>query len=208
MTIPPLPITPPLHADVRGGIRNWGGALGNLVDGDCVIAGFEQLRKCHAVTSASTWRKVLYRVGFRPPHKAYTVQIYAEYLSTVGLTPGPTSGVYPNLFFAWAQTQGLIKSWGAVDVTDTAAMQEAMATHHGCLLTLALTPQAYGSAAIPGGRWVTGTTKNYKPNPNIQHAIAMVEYNPAWWACVTWGDLVYLSPPFVSECVNGCYWFE
>ena len=201
-------MTAPSSYDVRGGIRNWESALGNEWLGDCVIAAVEQLRKCHNVTSASTWRKILYRLGFRVPHEAYSIQIYTEYLATIGEKPGPTVGVDPQAFFVYAKAKGLIKDFGTVDVSNLDAIKQAMVDHRGCLLELDLTPDAYVAGSVPGARWLIGNGPNYVPSPKFEHAIALVEYNVSTYACVTWGFLVYLTPDFFAKCVQGCWWFE
>lgn len=209
-------MTAPVSADVRGGIRNWLSAYGNLVDGDCVVAAFEQLEKCHNVQAASTWKKILYRLGFKVPTTGMALADYTDYLATLDEKPGPTMGIDPEGFFAWAKSTGRITDWGIVladassplGANSTEMVKEAMIAHRGCLIVLTLTEQSYVSASIPGGRWVTGVGSQYQPNPKLQHAIALVEYNTGWLACVTWGFLVYLSPSFFAQCVSGCYWFE
>src|ERR1035438_5905559 len=138
-------MTAPATADVRGGIRNWGGALGNEVDGDCVAAAFEQLRKTHEVTKASSFKKVVYKLGFRPPHENYTLAVYTEFLATQGMLPGPDAGIDPDQFFPWLLSKGMVKDWGKVPVSDVDACKQAVVDHHGCLLTVPLTPACVGS---------------------------------------------------------------
>lgn len=197
----------PLHYDVRGGIRNWGGALGNYLDGDCVIAGFEQLRKTKNVTAASTWRRVLYRLGFRPPHEAYTIAVYSEYLATVGEKPGPTVGVDPGAFFTWAKAKGLVKDFGSVEVTNREVVEQAMIDHRGLLLVLNLTRGSY-TYAKPGALWNLGPAPQGVPDPQLGHAIALVAYDQAVYNCVTWGLVVRLTPEYFAACVYGAWYFD
>src|ERR1035438_822129 len=183
-------MTAPATADVRGGIRNWNGALGNLDLGDCVIAAFEHLRMTHEVTSASTFKKVLYRLGFRPPHAPYTVEVYTEYLATQGETPGPNAGVDPQSFFTWAKSKGMVKDWGSLACTDVEGVKQAMITHHGCLLTVDASTLS-SAEEIPDGIWNT-TTKS----AGSDHAIALVKYNPEYWSAVTWGFIILMTQEF------------
>ena len=202
-------MTAPATADVRGGIRNWGGALGNEVDGDCVAAAFEQLRKTHEVTKASSFKKVVYKLGFRPPHENYTLAVYTEFLATQGMLPGPDAGIDPDQFFPWLLSKGMVKDWGKVPVSDVDACKQAVVDHHGCLLTVTLTPACVGSEAIPNGIWtVDSTNKNTTLNPQWGHGIAWVKYNPIYDICVTWGFIVNLTPEFWAAAVNGVYWYD
>lgn len=206
------------YGDVRGGIRDWAddkGDLGNTQFGDCVVAAFEQLRKCHEVISANNAKKVLYRLGFKPPHTPYTIDIYAEYLATLGEKPSATNGVNPGGFLPWAQGKGLLKEWGSVppsgptfSLTDLPNVEQAMLDHHGVILGVTLTPDAYQAQAIPGGKWVTGAGKNFQPAPGLFHAIALVDYTPEWLGAVTWCFQVKISPEWFSTCCWGAWFFD
>jgi hypothetical protein len=208
----------PSSGDIRHGIRDWAddsGDLGNNEYGDCVVAAFEQLRKCHEVKNGSNWRKILYQLGFKPPHTPYTIEVYAEYLATQGLTPSATNGVDPASFLPWAQSKGMLKEWGSVPPSgatftsgDSAVLEAAMLAHDGLILGVTLTPSAYGSQAKPGGKWIVNSTPTYQPKPGLFHAIALVEYNPTWLCAVTWCFQVYLSPEWLETCAWGAWYFD
>lgn len=197
----------PLHADVRGGIRRPPN-FGNLFFGDCVVAMYCNLLLTKNVTKASTWRKILYRLGFRPPTNAEAIDDYRTYLATLGETPSPTQGIYPDGFFAWLKAQGKIKDWGTIDYTNQSLVQQAMIEHRGVGLTMALTPSAIGKDAVQMAVWDVNVGRGNQPNQAYQHAVALVEYNPTTYAIFTWGETNRLTRAFYTACVNGCYWFE
>lgn len=208
------PVSAPPSGDIRGGIRDWaddGGDLGNTQFGDCDVAAFEQLRKCHEVANGSNWKKIIWKLGFKPPHTKYTIDIYAEYLATLGEKPSATNGVDPAAFFAWAQTKGMIKDWGQLTQPlplDQDAVKQLMLAHDGCILGVTLTPDAYQAQAFSGGHWTYGSTPNLQPKAGLFHAIALVAYSPEWFTAVTWCFQVYLSPEWFTNCVWGAYWFD
>ncbi len=202
MTLPP-------HADVRGGIRRWGG-LGNFQDGDCVIAGFEHNRMTKAVANGSSFARLIYRLGFRPPHTPYTLAIYAQYLATQGEKPGPSAGVDPASFFPWAQERGLIIAWGRVNLTggdaDRDALHQAMIDYRGVVLTILLTENAYQNwyTRTP---WHIGPDPADRPNPQLAHAVLLVQYNDIEDAVVTWGRAKTETATFTSAATYGAFVF-
>jgi hypothetical protein len=182
--------------------------LGNDVDGDCVVAATEHLRMCQNVTKASTVKRVLYRLGFRPPHTGYTLELYAQYLATLNEKPSATTGVYPEGWFTWLKSRGLIKDFGSVDFTKQLLVQQAMIDHRGVLLTMSLTPSAIGKDAVPDGLWTVDSGRGDQPNKAWQHAVALVEYNTYSYGIVTWGEINRLTRDYFAACVDGCWWFE
>jgi hypothetical protein len=191
-----------LRADVRGGITNWDGALGNIDYGDCVIAGFEHLRMTHEVATASTFKKVLYKLGFRPPHAPYTVEVYTEYLATLGETPGPNAGVDPQGFLTWAKSKGMVKDFGSVITSDIYTAEQAMIDHDGLMLLVDasnLTAAEESSNAV----WDAST-----PSSGADHCIALVKYDPKYWYAVTWGFIVRLTQNYVTNATFGAFWFD
>jgi hypothetical protein len=192
----------PLRADIRGGIRNWDGALGNDVYGDCVIAAFEHLRMTKNVSKASTFKKVLYKLGFRPPHAPYTVEVYREYLATQGQTPGPNAGVDPDSFFAWLKNKGMVKGWGSLATSNASQVEQAMIDHKGVLITVDAS-MLTADEESPNAIWDT-TNKS----ASSDHAIALVKYDPTFFYCVTWGFIVRLTDNYWKNSTFGCYWFE
>jgi hypothetical protein len=214
--------TPPPSGDIRNGIRDWAddsGMLGNAQYGDCVIAAFEQLRKCHEVANGSNWKKILWRLGFKPPHTKYAIEIYAEYLATLGEKPSPTNGVDPGAFLTWAQSKGMVSNWGQITssagpgqlfaASDLPTVESAMLAHDGCILTVTLTPDAYQAQAEAGGHWTySPTDPNQQPKNGLFHAIAMVAYSLNWITAVTWCFQVYISPQLFSQFCWGAFWFD
>lgn len=196
----PLPMT----YDCRKGIRNWL-PLGNIYLGDCVVAAWLHLTMVHNLAVSSTWKKLLYRVGFRPPSNAFAKADYAAYLATVGEVPSGTAGIDPNSFFPWLVSTGKIKDWSSVSLTPgsiVTSIEQACVDGIGCMLTLNLTRRAYNSTRD----WVVepGDT----PDPSLGHAIADVVYNPEFHGVVTWGSMKSASVDFLELCVTGCYIFS
>jgi hypothetical protein len=192
--------------NARGPIRFWS-ALGNDADGDCVVAGTENIRICQNLLSTSTFKKLLYKIGFRPPHTAYSLELYAEYLATLNEKPSPNTGIDPTGWFEWCKTKGLITAWGAVDIKNQDAVKEAVVKYRGVLLTLELTYNSWRDAYYTKKTWTVGTDKNDQPNPTLNHAVALVDYTPGYFGIVTWGLFRTFSVDYYDACVNGVYWF-
>src|ERR1035437_7965638 len=105
-------MTLPATADVRGGIKNWG-MLGNDVNGDCVCAATEHLEMVHNLATTSSWKKLLYRLGFKPPSTKFTLELYTEFLAPVGKKP-PEPGTNRGQWSPWLLTKEIIRGWQAV----------------------------------------------------------------------------------------------
>lgn len=208
-------MTLPIHADVRSGIRVWP-SDGNFVDGDCVVAAFEHLRMTKAVANASTWKKLLYTVGFRPAHSAYSIALYAQYLTTQGQQPGPNTGVDPNTFFPWLESKRLIQGWGTVNVDETFVdanglaardrLHQAMINYRGVLTCIELTRNAYTNFSNHEA-WKVGPAAGDQPDPNLGHATALVAYGPLDDAVVTWGQMKSQTAGFTEACTYQAFVF-
>ena len=207
--------TLPLSYDVRNGIRRWG-SMGNFIDGDCVIAAFEHLRMVKGVANASSWKKLIYQVGFRPPHTPYALEIYAKYLATQNQKPGPNTGVDPLLFFPWAQENNLITAWGTVNVDPTFVdaaglsmrdrLHQAMINYRGVMTSIDLTENAYNYYMLRTP-WHVGTRTADKPNPYLAHETALVAYGPALDEVITWGRMKSQTPAFTETCTYQAFVF-
>ncbi len=199
-------MTPPLTYDVRGGIRNWHG-LGNFQYGDCVIAAFEHLRMVKGVANDSSWRKLLYQTGFRPPHTPYSVEIYAEYLATQGEKPGGNVGVDPASFLAWAESKNLILGWGEISQPKNRdSLHQAMVDYTGVLTCVELTTNSYDNWNN-GKAWDVGPGPNDQPNPNLAHATALVRYGIEQDAVVTWGAVKSQTAAYTELCTYQAFVF-
>lgn len=208
-------MTLPLRYDVRNGIRRWR-SMGNFIDGDCVIAAFEHLRMVKGVSTASTWQKLAYQVGFRPPHTPYALAIYAKYLATQNQQPGPDVGVDPNTFFPWAKEQKLIIDWGTVNVDRTFVdanglsmrdrLHQAMINYRGVMTSISLTQNAYQNyqSSAP---WDVGPDPADQPDPALGHETALVAYGPQLDAVVTWGRMKSQTAAFTETCTYQAYVF-
>lgn len=187
-------MTTPLSGNVTGGIRNFG-ALGNDEDGDCVDAAVEHIVMCKSTTMASRWKKILYYLGYKPPSTKYTLALYAEYLATLGEKPGPETGVDPGSYLAWLLAQGDITSWGIIKPE---AANQAILDYRGILAAVALTTNSYEGK--PGALWIVGPNAKDQPNPQLGHGIAIVEYTPTEYTCVTWGYLQDMTVEYLDTC--------
>lgn len=212
-------MTLPTAYDVRNGNRRWG-SLGNFYTDDCTIAAFEHLRMVKATTSASSWQKLIYQVGFRPPHTPYTLEIYSQYQVGVGEKPSHTTGVDPGSFFPWAKEQGLILDWGRVTIdtqwndtfpnpgglSNVDRLHQAMIDYRGVLLEAFLTPNAYHNWSEPRA-WDVGPAPGDTPSEGLGHATALVQYGPANDGVVTWGRVKSQTHAFTQATTFGAFVF-
>lgn len=198
-------MTVPLTGDVRHGIRRWG-SLGNFIDGDCVIAAFEHARMCKGTAKASSWQKLIWKLGFRPPHTPYSLSVYAKYLETIGQKPGPEVGVAPDAFFTWAKEQGLIIDWGHLTSLTRDSLHQAMLDYNGVVLAIQLTQDAYHNV-WDNQAWSIGTDPGSQPDPTLGHATLLVQYNADEDAVVTWGRTKNQTAQFTTVTTWGAYVF-
>lgn len=192
----------PTVIDVRGGIRKWG-MLGNDVDGDCVVAATEHLQMIHNLATTSTWKRLLYRLGFKPPSTQFTLDLYTRFLASLGET-GPSTGIYPGQWFPWLKAQGIITDWQAIAL-DPTSVRQALLDWKGCLLALELTSYSYNNTF---GNVPWEVRPGDVPNPNLGHAVALVSSNETDYGVVTWGRMKSMTNEFFTECVNGCWVFK
>lgn len=197
-----MPSTLPARYDLRRGIRRWL-AFWNLVLGDCTIAAYLHIRMVQNVAAASTWKRLLYRIGFKVPDNALALSEYRDFLATLGETPSPTTGVDPSLFLAWEQKNGRITEWQQLTATDEDSLHAAMIAWTGVLLAIELTSRVYNH---PKGEW--RLQAGDKPNPNLSHAVALVAYNATDDAVVTWGYMKSMSQQFTQSTIIGAWVFK
>ncbi|MDE2472557.1 MAG: hypothetical protein KGL35_28470 [Bradyrhizobium sp.] len=214
-------MTLPLKADVRHGIRRWG-MLGNGPSannpapykaglGDCVEAMFLHLCMVDATTSASSWKKVLYRLGFKVPTPTWAIGLYGKFLSTQGETLAQDPGTVAPTFFQWLQDTGQIAGWGALTLTadrpaTLANCHQAMIDYNGIGYTMELTPNSY-TDFLGSDRWHISPNQFDQPNPGYQHAVAGVAYGPLLDGLVSWGRMKSATREFMYLCLNGAYVF-
>ena len=196
----------PLHYDARRGIRQWGG-LGNLYKSDCTVAAYEHIQMVHNLATASSWKKLLYRIGYVIPTTALTLEEYDEVLASLGENPASDPGVYPNTLLAWAEVKGKIKTWTQLPITVDAAttIKEAVVAWDGCIVALELTSRAYYIGNAPG-EWVLDAGD--KPQVNLAHAVGAVEYGPKAIGVTTWGIMKNMTYEFANATVYGVWVFN
>lgn len=200
-------MTLPAYYDCRHGIRKWLD-LGNFALGDCTVAAWLHLTMVHNVAAASSWKKLLYRLGYRPPHDPFAIEEYTAYLATLNEKPSPTTGVDPASFFAWLKSLGKIKDYAQIDITGPSgedSLHQAMIDWNGCLLALELTDCAY-SNPFNGRPWMIRVGD--VPDPNLGHAVALVVYGPLNDGVVTWGEVKNMTREFTKACVYACWVFR
>ena len=196
----------PSECDLRQGIRNWG-ELGNDRDADCVPAATEHLEMVHNLDATSTWKKLLYRIGFRPPHAGFTLELYTQYLATQGEKPGPDVGVVQQNWFTWLKAQGKIVDFEQITAPPITpdAIKQLMIEWKGCLLGLFLTENAYQNY-WKNESWDIRVGE--KPNPALNHAVALVSYHGSDYGVVTWGQMKTMTESFLTACVYGVWVFK
>lgn len=183
--------------NITGGIRRWGWKWNN-VWGDCVAAAVEDLRTAKATTAQSTWRKVLYRFGFRPPGDFYTRDLYVQYLATIGEKPGPTVGLDPGSFLAWLKANGHIIEWANIPVGATTGADDAAkagAEFRGAILTLELTGNMYNRDFFSNRPWGLDGNAGDTPVPTLFHEVALVRTVENYNVIATWNQNKLMTLP-------------
>ncbi len=205
--------TIPARYDLRRGIKVWNWYLNNVY-GDCVVAAYLHILMVKHLSTASTWKRLLYKLGWQPPSSLFALQTYRDYLATNHQTPGPDVGIDPESFFAWLKATGQITDYGQTDMsagvdanglTREDRMHADMIAYNGLLLALSLTNRAYDDfyfnepwEILPGD----------VPNPALGHAVALVVYGPQMDGVVTWDRMKSMTRQFVEVCVGAAWWFE
>ena len=193
----------PLSYDATGGIRRWN-SLGNLIDGDCVVAAYYHVNTCKSVTSLSTFRKLLFRLGFKPPTNKLALAEYTAFLATLGEKPSPTQGIYPNQFLDWLKAQGSIVEWAQVDAVNSGSetiVHQAMCDFRGVMLAGLLTSRSYTQNI--GKLWNVEPAE--QPDPSLGHAVALVKYTPNIDTIVTWGYAQNMTPAYRGLCFTSAF---
>ena len=214
-------MTLPLHADVRNGIRRWGmlgngPGVGNPAPykaglGDCVEAMFLHMMMVKATTNASSWKKLLYRLGFTPPTPTEAIGLYGQFLATQGETLAQDPGTVVTTFLEFLKSQGNIVDWGSITLTsDRAAtldkVHQAMIDYRSAGLQVELTSNAY-TDFLGGTPWHISTDKFDQPDPSLQHGVALVVYGKKYSTVVSWGQTKNATRAFMYLCMNGAYVF-
>lgn len=197
----------PIRWDGRRGIRKWF-PLGNIYLGDCVVAAIFHLVMMHNLATASSWKKLLYRVGFKVPTNGFAIEDYTEFLATLDEKPSGTMGVDPLQYLPWLVSKGIIKWWANYAISEGPSdtkmdtIHGAMVEYNGAMLLVELTERAYqaGTSPIP---WTIEAGE--VPDPNLAHAIADVSYGPSFDGIVTWGIMKSASSAFIQECAYGLF---
>ena len=186
-----------------------------MLFGDCVVAAYLHLVMFHNVSSASTWKLLIYRLGYRPPHALFALKEYADFLLTQGEKPGPSVGVDPLQFFTWLKANGKITDFQQIvigqnnnifyDPKKNNIIRQAAVDWDGCLLTLYLTKRSY-DAGLEHKAWdiLQGDVPLYA----LAHAVAMVAFDPNYNGIVTWAMMKDMTIEYTNYCVYGCWVFK
>ncbi len=207
-------MTVPTHYDLRRGIKIWNWYLNNVY-GDCVVAAYLHILMVKHLSTASTWKRLLYKLGWQPPTGAFALTTYRDYLTTQGQKPGATVGIDPGSFFAWLKSTGQIIDYGQTDVSpgvdaNGLTMEDRihadMIAHNGLMLTLGLTNRAYDEPLYVSEPW--SLQPGDVPNPKLDHAVALVTYGPEMDGVVTWARMKSMTRAFTQACIYTAWWFE
>jgi len=158
----------PISADVTGGIPNKSlKGYGNFVDGDCLVAAAYHIEMFKGLAKGSSFKKLLWKLGFHCPTNADAIADYTAYLLTLGEKPGVNVGVNGAPYFDWKVARGDYAAWSQIDTWSPGAearLAEAMIRCRGVLLIGELTENAYINSS-PKYEWKTGTGKGDVPVP-------------------------------------------
>ena len=182
-------------------IRNWG-SLGNIVDGDCTVAAYYHIIMALAVLNGSSFKRILYRIGFRVPGTPFALKEYAAYLATLGQKPGPDTGVDPAGWLAWQQAQGNVLGWKQLPMPLTeASLRAALDKFGGVMLGGELSQNADANAGPwLNWAWTYSTNKFDQPDPSLGHEVAYLDYTRNMDRAVTWGRWQYMTITFRIKC--------
>ena len=166
----------------------WGMDMNDKL-GCCVVAGIDHLN--------AAWDAEVKESSARPSDP----QIAAEYYS---LTGGPDSGLVESTTLArWAASPIFgtkIAGYAPIELHDLIGMQQAISFYGGVMFGIALpqsAEQQYGEQQQTG-RVVPWTVIPTSPLLG-GHCVVGVGYRPEGVWCVTWGDIVLLSYPFLAK---------
>ena len=185
-------VLPPKVADVSGGLSNWG-MLGNGPDpgnlpcyspngcGDCGPAMTEHARMSKAAVNGT------FPSTFRPPHTAYTQEIYIGYQHSMGETGTcPDNGVYNLSWLTWLYQQTKTHpgydefAFAEVDFTNVPSgwtqadvIHRAMVDFRGVLVGIILPPD-YAGQFMRAEPWSVSATN--QPDPSLAHDVFLGAY--------------------------------
>lgn len=198
-------MTAPSAANVSGGIKNWG-TLGNMVDGDCVVAAYYHICMAKNTLKGSTLKKLLYRLGYRVPGTPFALEEYTAYLATLNEKPGPDQGVAVDGWLNWQQTQGNVTAWAALPYqASEAQVRQAMIDFGGVILGGELSQYAYNHAY---DIWrYSAVDPSMQGDPNLGHAVAFLKYANGVDSFVSWGVWESMTETFRVKCFYSPYVF-
>jgi hypothetical protein len=159
----------------------------------------------HNLANSSSWKRLLYKIGFKVPSNAFAKADYAEYLATLNEVPSGTAGIDPGSFFAWLKATGRIKDYAQVTNLSIENVHAEMISMDGVLLTLNLTQRSYNQA-FSKEPWTLENGET--PDPLLGHAVADVSYDATDDGVVTWGIVKSMSRAYFEACVTGCWVFN
>lgn len=190
--------------DVTGGIRVWGWK-GNQRWGDCVEATVNDLITAKATTSLSTWRRILFRLGFRRPGDRYTFDEYRNYLATIGERPGAGVGTDVEGYLDYLKSLGKIIDWANVPLgaDPELAANNAAAQYAGAMLTVELTWNMYDGFPSPEP-WSVGTGPGNTRVTRLCHEIAYVRATADRDVIATWNVNKVATPEAIRLITVQC----
>lgn len=190
-------------------IKNWFG-LGNFLFGDCTVAAYYHCLMALNVLPTSTFKRILYRLGFKVPGEKFAIAKYTEYLATQGQKPGPDVGVAPDSWLAWQQSQGIVLGWKRVQDAQGNLSETSLRSaldKFGCVMLVGqLSINAYHNSG-PRFVWKYGPEPQYQPDPNLGHAVAYLDYTPMIDYVVTWGHWQPMTITCREKCWTNAYVF-
>lgn len=199
----------PTESDWSGGIPDHVlGMLGNAEYSNCGPAGtehgrmfkaFNHIIKSHAASGAISWSP-----GFRPPHEAYTLWLYSQYLKSMGETLAEDPGVENSswLLFMYNLTK-------TDPGTDTLAFAEwPLSTDPNQLVLDAVALRGMLTAVALDAQYATefqddqpfGTLSTI-PDQNYGHDMWWSGVSPGFENYCTWSTNHLATDPWVANCV-------
>ncbi len=196
--------TPP-SADVTGGIPNRSlKTYGNIAYEDCVIAAAYHIEQFKNVAKGSSFKKLLWRLGFHVPTNQMAIKEYGTYLASQ--KSPPNAGVVASTYLNWKVARGDFAAWSQVDTWSQGSeerLHQAMIDFRGVILAGDLTLNSVNTRQT----WTIGTSSADEPNPNFGHAVALCHYTPQFDECVTWGYRQRMTREFRSLVFGGAFVF-
>lgn len=191
-------------------IRRWG-TLGNFVDGDCTVAAYYHCVMALNVLNGSTFKRILYRLGFKVPGDKFALAKYTEYLATLNEKPSAETGVAPDGWLNWIKAQGQIFDWLQLPVQQgplllETTLRSALDNFGAVMLVGQLSLNNYNNYG-PRFVWKYGPEPQYQPDPSLGHAMAYLDYTQNTDLAVTWGQWQPMTITCREKCWNYAYVF-